>query len=202
MRKTNHRYVLLLITFLLLGTEICHSKELIDISTDKNLKEWFSYFFRPNSTASPVTEKELINFYWQRVDDLPEYTFHDYEYKCNRSKDYCISIDYNFEIVKRNGNRTIELLDPDSFIHLVDIKNKSVSQIFSMGSVGTLIGAFWSSEKSIILYGIESDNGFIIEIDLVTRQRIMYEIEKRYRRPNTLINKFILGAQQWSSADR
>lgn len=111
---------------------------------------------------------------------------------CNKTKDYFLELTPNFLLETINGRTIVSEADPDAFVDLCDIKGKKVYRVRGTGTEGSIYGTFWLSDFAFVVYGMESDEGFVDVFDIKAKTKTSYSIDKAKRKPDADLNAFLI----------
>ena len=185
------RTLFLLLTCLVLFS--CTKKTSEDvIANNAEVKAFVTYFFVPGSTLlKNETEAFLLqNQYAQSLVSTDDMCSSDSP--CNKTKDYFLEFTPNFLFETINGRTIVSGADPDAFVDLCDIKAKKSYRVRGTGTEGSIYGAFWLSDFSFVVYGMESDEAFIDVYDIKAKTNISYTIDKTKRKPDADVDAFLI----------
>ena len=148
------------------------------------IKAFVSYFFVPGSTPV-LRETELFELRDQAAQDLlSSDDICSANRPCNNTKEYFLEFTPNFIFETTHDETTIAEADPDSFVDLCDIKKKKYYRVIGTGTEGSIYGTYWLSDYSFIVYGMESNDGFIDIFDIKAKTRKSYVIDSAKRKTN------------------
>lgn len=90
---------------------------------------------------------------------------------CNGTREYFLEFTPNFLFATRGGRRVVVGADPDAFVDLCALRTARCHRLRGTGTDGEILGTFWLSNASFVVYGIESGEGFVEVYDLQTGTR-------------------------------
>lgn len=113
-------------------------------------------------------------------------------FQCNATKEYILDFTPDFSIEQKNGRNTITELSPDSFADLLDIKKSKWYRLDSRGSDGSIYETFWYSAYSFVIYGMDSDGGFLTLFNLKKKTRKIYSFREALKKQKADPDIFLL----------
>ncbi len=80
---------------------------------------------------------------------------------CNVTREYFLEFTPNFLFETRGGRKVVVGADPDAFVDLCELREARCHRVRGTGTNGDILGTFWLSRASFVVYGIESGAGFV-----------------------------------------
>lgn len=162
------------------------------IANNAEIKAFVNYFFIPSNTLLKK-RTEVLSLQDQAAQSLlSSADICSSDSPCNRTKDYFLAFTPNFLFETINGRKIVSGADPDAFVDVCDIREKKVYRVRQTGTEGSIYGTFWLSDFAFVVYGMESDEGFVDVFDIKAKTKTSYSIDKAKRKPNADIDAFLI----------
>jgi hypothetical protein len=183
----------LLFVLICLALFSCTKKSREDsIANNAEVKAFVTYFFVPSSTLIK-NETEAFSLQDQNAEILAGTDdMCPSDSLCNRTKDYFLEFTPNFLFETINGRTIVSEAEPDAFVDLCDIRGKKVYRVRGTGTEGSIYGTFWLSDFAFVVYGIESDEGFVDVFDIKAKIKTSYSIDKAKRKRDADLDSFLI----------
>lgn len=111
---------------------------------------------------------------------------------CNVTREYFLEFTPNFLFETRGGRKVVVGADPDAFVDLCELREARCHRVRGTGTNGDILGTFWLSRASFVVYGIESGAGFVEVFDLQARTRTTWVVDRDRRRPGADCDEFVI----------
>lgn len=162
------------------------------ISNNAEIRAFVTYFFVPGSALlkSETVEFLLQDRYAENLASTSDICSSDRP--CNKTKDYFLELTPNFLFETTNGRTIVSEAEPDAFVDLCHIKGKKVYRVRGTGTEGSIYGTFWLSDFAFVVYGMESDEGFVDVFDIKAKIKTSYLIEKAKRKTSADLDAFLI----------
>ncbi len=162
------------------------------IANNGEIKAFVAYFFLPGT--SPVKNRtENFSLQDQAAQrPLSSVDICSPDSPGNKAKDYFLAFTPNFLFETANGQTIVSGADPDAFVDVCGIKEKKVYRVRQTGTEGSIYGTFWLSDYSFVVYGMESDEGFIEVYDIKAKTKTSYTIDKAKKKRDADLDSFLI----------
>ena len=162
------------------------------IANNAEIRAFINYFFVPGAT---LLKKQAEDFSLQdqvaqsllSIDDICSP-----DSPCNRTKDYILAFTPGFLFETVNGRTIVSGADPDAFVDVCDINKKKVHRVRQTGTEGSIYGAFWLSDFSFVVFGMESDEAFVEVYDIEAKTKSNYTIDQAKRKRDAASDSFLI----------
>jgi hypothetical protein len=148
----------------------------IDLADAGEVRTFLGHFFLPGTTlrAKPADALSLGEGMALKgaADDACS------DALCNGTREYFLEYTPNFLFSVRGGRKVVVGADPDAFVDLCGLRTARCHRVRVTGTDGDILGVFWSSDTSFVVYGIESGEGFVEVYDLEARTRATYVADR------------------------
>jgi hypothetical protein len=162
------------------------------IADNAEIKAFVNYFFIPRSTLLKK-RTEVLSLQDQAAQSLlSTVDICSSDSTGNRTKDYFLALTPNFLFETINGQKIVSGADPDAYVDVCDRREKKVYRVRQTGTEGSIYGTFWLSDFAFVVYGMESDEGFVDVFDIKAKTKISYSIDKARRKPNVDLDAFLI----------
>lgn len=111
---------------------------------------------------------------------------------CNRTRECFLEFTPNFLFATRGGRKVVVGADPDAFVDLCRLRTARCHRVRQTGTDGDILGTFWSSDTSFVVYGVESGEGFVEVFDLLAGTRTKHVADRDRARPGADRDAFVI----------
>jgi len=163
-----------------------------DFAKNAEIKAFVTYFFVPGTS---LLKNRTEGFSLQ--DQASQSLLSDGDVcspdtPCNKTKDYFLSFTPNFLFETVNDRTVVSGADPDAFVEVCNVKGEKVYRVRQTGTEGSIYGTFWLSDFSFVIYGMESDEGFVEVYDIKAKTKTSYTVDKAQRKRDADLDSYLI----------
>jgi hypothetical protein len=190
---------LLVISSLLLAVSGCRIREPVFV-VDSEFGRWFA-------AACPQSlGKDLRLLRQVSLEECYVGVGDDFEYAAaplfNNSRSLYLDVEVPYRIVENGGEKSVEIIAPDSFVDLYDVGLEAICRAFSLGPEGAIHNVFWVTDASFLVVGVDEGEAYAVLGDVGGDRMYFYAVEKCRPGTSSALREYILSTLESRRRER